>query len=224
MCEILYQYCKSKQWDIIAYGWINIKINGKQTNMCHALGEHPIEDLIGQIGMATFVFKKENVHKANKLFLQIFSQKLPHLNNLEDALKPFIVTLLSNTYLGIQDLLYFCQNHPQSMTANCNNIDKNYKMMQDLYLVMQSMFAILDYIQLPQNRKKTITRKIKKYLNPSICSYTYIYYHSKAYSNKLFAYPINFLQSLYYARSLKLFSKTLIRLFVYFTTFGKIKL
>ncbi|RDU68666.1 hypothetical protein CQA62_06070 [Helicobacter cholecystus] len=201
-----------------------IRFDGKERKCYSPLGEYPAKALATKIGLATFVFKKGVIKKANHLFSQLFPQSLPHLNNIEDALKPFAITLLSETYLGIEDCLYFVQNNPQSMTANCNNPHKNKKMVQDIYLVSHSMLRILESADLSEKEKKQIKKKIKVLIATNICAYSYIYYHSKAYSNQSFAYPINFLKSLYYTRSLKIFSKTLIRVFVYSLTLGLVRL
>lgn len=224
MCEELYPYCKSHKWDIIGFGWVNIGIDGKHTCKYHLCGEHSPQTISHLLGMPTLAFRNKIVKQSNDFIQEELFQEIPNLNNLEDLLKPLILSMFARNYYGINRVLYFCQNNTHSMTASCKNLSKNIKMIEDINTVTSTINVIMQYFCLDDDIKEVIQKNMKETIKPILTSYQYIYYHSKAYDNNYFAYPFNFVKSLHYTNSPQILCKTLARIFIYFITLGKIKI
>ena len=224
MCEILYPFCKTQQYDIIGFGQISINLQNNQTILTPPLGKYSVDKIVLQLGMISRAFKSNIIKKSHYFITStLFPNKIPHLINLEDGLQSFAIAIFSNTFLGINHPLYYQQTNLQSTTGDCSDILKNYKKNQDFQFSLSMMLEIVQYFDIPSHQKTCLKKQIQKQWLPIMQRYSYIYYHSKAYENKPFAYPINFLKSLRYTKSLKVICKTLTRVLVYFITFGRIK-
>lgn len=224
MCEILHPYCKTHQWDIIGFGWTNIGLDGKHTNMHHTNGKSTVNKVIMELGITTLAIRNSILKQTHNFIYSKLFKKIPNLSNLEDGVHSFAIAVFAQKYLGINECLYFRQNNLQSTTGDCTNIKKNHKKLQDIKTSILLITKIVQYLQLQPEEQKYLKQNIKTIFNPIADQYQYIYYHSKAYEKKLFAYPVNFLKSLWYTKYLNIAFKTLIRIWIYFITFGKVKL
>ena len=221
-CETLYPHCKKQKYDLIAFAFFFLKSNNQKERRIPMLGEinYPSTDFFS-CGLSNKVFKKSFLVHINTLLLNIVG-KIPNISMSEDGLKLIIIALNHPKYLGIDSALYNYVYNPKSITSSFENpfkIRKDIKDIKKIQLINKILFKHYHtqenslFLQNIKNHYKKIEKDLQR-----------LYHHSKAYENKSFAYPINFIKSLHYTHSIQTYIKTIIRIFLYLITIGKIKL
>lgn len=223
MLEVLFAHIKDSWPDIVGLGHINLDLKGRATFKYPILGEHLIADVVFDLCLATFAYKASIVHKANAFITDTLFDSIPNLNNSEDFLKPFIIAMFAQTYLGVKDALYFVQTNPYSMTADYKSPKTNLARIQETHQIIEAACATLEYRSnsLPREIKPS---EIKDFFRPFLLEHHQLYWHSRAYEDGKLTYPLHFLKSLYYTRSIKIACKTCLRIGIFILTFGKLKI
>lgn len=155
----------------------------------------------------------------NSMLQQIYHDILPHLNSLphikmgDDILQSFVIYCYANKSIGISKKLYYYCDSSVSITR------KNDKKTEEIRIKgLKNLLVALNMLEkkhlfVHHNDFQEAKNKFIKIIQASICL-------EKRYSTSIFAYPKACFQSLqYYAKI-----QTYIRIFLYFMSFGKIKL
>lgn len=223
-CEILHQkiqsdYQSTKEWcDFCCFGmefYPKDLIKQKPLSPIHSLNQKQI--------LETFFLKPQtpswtiwNKAYKNTLICQVNSfitnnlYKIPHITMAEDVLKFFVITLFAKKSIGVKnELYYYCQSFA-SITRTTNQKIRQ-KKIRDLKNTLLTLKKIKNFSK--EYYMSISLRKTLNILNSTIKL-------EARYENKSFAYPIACIKSLKYHQKWQ----TYMRIFLFFVSFGKIKI
>lgn len=222
-CEILYQkiwtdHQETKQW--CSFCCFNMDFYPK--NFFGTKPLYPTSILVHEQILKTFfinphspswtiwnkAYKNTLIQKVNQIIEANF-QDTQQITMAEDALKFFVIALFSQKSIGVSDVLYYYCISNTSITRNSNQKIQEKK--------IEDMSKVIKNLEIAPFINSSIKRQARDAIVNALISTIEL---EKRFKDQVFAYPVSCFRALKFHTKLQ----TIIRLSLYFVSFGKIKL
>lgn len=166
-------------------------------------------------------YKRELIQKAN----EIIAHKIKEEQRLllgEDAIKSFVINLLAQKCIGLDEVMYFYCDNPASITKSRDNSQTALRNSAQLDFVIKSLDRFDTLKESEENPYYLeVKQRVQRILGEHQKMWEYQAFIANRFEKGWFVYPRVYLESLSLKRD---YRRVGVRIFVYFLTGGFVKI